>query len=201
MTDHNPLHQSNAGNFATSRKGGVAADTDFILAQRSKGVPASAVARMIGRNLADVRLIYDAGCLAREAEVQVFPTRNWRPCKPSRAKPGARPKRSDATPLTREMAAWAKPIAQEVAAKHGLSLECLCANDDSRSFIAARREAWHAIYSTGRCSLPQVGAWFGGRNHATIHKGIRKHEETLAAQQADVQAWQILGSPTKQVAA
>ena len=203
MTDHNPIHQSNAGNFATSRKGGVAADTDFILAQRSKGVPASAVARMIGRAETDVRLIYGMDCTAQDAPEAPTPALVWRQSKaraPS-GKCGVRRPRSVASPLTRTMADWAKVIALEVAGKHGLTFDCLTANDDKRVFIVARREAWHAIYATGRCSLPMLGAWFGGRDHTTIRSGIRKHAETLAVLQADVEAWQSLGSSTKREAA
>lgn len=205
MTDQNAIYQSRAGSFATSRKGGVAADAEFILEQRSKGVPASAVARMIGRAEADVRLIYGVSCAAQEGEAPAAPLPVWRQSKPrpSRAKlVGIKQRRAPSRPAPRELSAEARKIALEVAAKHGLTLETLCGADDKRVFYLARREAWHAIYATGRYSLPLVGAWFGGRNHTTIRTGIRKHAEALAVQQADVEAWNALGTnSTKREAA
>jgi hypothetical protein len=192
--DDNP-YSGGAGRFANSRRSTVADDTDFILAQRIKGVPASAVARMLNRNLADVLLIYGADmkeCEREEAEPE--PPRPAPAPRPSRAKVGVRRPRSEASPLTRTLPTWAKPVVLEVANKHGFTVDCLCANDDKRVFIAARREAWHTLYATGRCSLPQIGAWFGGRNHASIHSGIKIHAAALGARQPDIDAWNRLGA-------
>lgn len=72
-------------------------------------------------------------------------------------------------------------IAQSVAEKHGLRLKDLIGDERSRTYSRPRQEAYYAIYQTGAYSLPQIGRFFGGRDHTTVLFGIRAHEKRMAA--------------------
>jgi hypothetical protein len=54
---------SKGGEHATARRGGIAEDAAFIMAKANAGVPESAIARMGGRTVADVRVLTRAPVL------------------------------------------------------------------------------------------------------------------------------------------
>lgn len=79
-----------------------------------------------------------------------------------------------------------KLIATVVATKHGLSHDDLVSDDRRRPVAWPRQEAmWLArqqltAYGAHRYSLPQIGSYFGGRDHTTVIHAVREHEKRLA---------------------
>lgn len=74
-----------------------------------------------------------------------------------------------------------RDVAIEVAARHGSTIAELRGCSRQRCVAWARQEAFAEIYSLGRFSLPQIGRFFGDRDHTTVLFGIRRHKERLAA--------------------
>lgn len=82
-------------------------------------------------------------------------------------------------------------VALFVAAKYQVRVSDLIAGDEEpgsrrQCFSIPRHEAfWLAyrqvgIHTVHRYSLPQIGAFFGGRDHTTVIHGIRAHEKRMA---------------------
>lgn len=76
-----------------------------------------------------------------------------------------------------------KEIASEVAERHELTLEDLRGPSRYRTVAWARQEAMALIRAEGRYSYPQIGRFFGGRDHTTILVGVRHHEARQAARE------------------
>ena len=76
-----------------------------------------------------------------------------------------------------------REIAADVAARHGLTLDELKSPQRARRIAWPRQEAMKEIYDTGRFSLPQIGGFFGGRDHTTVLHAIRAHAKRLAEAQ------------------
>lgn len=79
--------------------------------------------------------------------------------------------------------AWAV-IAQEVSEKSGFGLADLVKYGDRRQVInVARFECYYRIKTEvimpdgNAPSYPQIGKWFGGRDHTTIMHGVRRWAE------------------------
>lgn len=74
-------------------------------------------------------------------------------------------------------------IAEEVAAQHGFTVKQLVSPALRRDIARARFVAWHRIreevrYANGnQPSLPQIGKWFGNRDHTTVLNGLKRYEE------------------------
>lgn len=77
---------------------------------------------------------------------------------------------TDPKPLTM------KAIAEEVCERYGLTLEELKGPGTYRRVARPRQEAYAIMYATGRYSYPQIGRFFGGRDHTAVYYGIRRHE-------------------------
>lgn len=76
-------------------------------------------------------------------------------------------------------------IAEEVAAKHQVTVEALRGPSRQPAIVAARQEAfWRAsqvLKADGRpryCG-PAIGLFFGGRHHTTVLHGVRRHEQRM----------------------
>lgn len=65
-------------------------------------------------------------------------------------------------------------ILSQVAKKHTLTQGALKSRQREADVCAARNEAYYESYLLGK-SLPQIGRFYGGRDHTTILSGIRKH--------------------------
>lgn len=159
-------HASRGGDFATSRRGAIAEDMAFILQQHRKGVPVSAIARMIGRPALDVGKVIGI-------------------TKPKRAAPKAIPARErnaeQRAKSARTPPADALGIISGIAAEYGLSAEDLrfsCKRSGGRA--EARHDCYHALYSTGSYSYPVIADWFGLRGHHAVLEGVRKHAARMA---------------------
>lgn len=70
-------------------------------------------------------------------------------------------------------------VLAEVAASHRISVRELLGRGRHKHVAWPRQEAMWRIRQTGRYSLPQIGAFLGGRDHTTILKGIRAHERRM----------------------
>jgi len=70
-------------------------------------------------------------------------------------------------------------ILADVAASHRLSVRELRGPGRHRYVAWPRQEAMWRLRTTGRYSLPQIGAFLGGRDHTTVIKGIRAYERRM----------------------
>lgn len=93
-----------------------------------------------------------------------------------------------------------RAIATAVADAYGLTLEDLKGQCRARSHAWPRQDAmWRmrqVLNNEGlhRYTLPQIGAFLGGRDHTTIMHGVKAHGKRLeAAKRADERAWTDLG--------
>lgn len=78
-----------------------------------------------------------------------------------------------------------KDVLADVAEKHGLSVQQLRGKTRKRNIAWARQEAMWRIRQiknddgTPRYSLPQIGAYCGGRDHTTVIHALRRHEDRM----------------------
>jgi chromosomal replication initiator protein len=73
-------------------------------------------------------------------------------------------------------------IAEEVATERGLTVKQLFGANRRHDIARARFVAWDRIrkevrFVSGPPSLPQIGTWFGGRDHTTVLNGLRRVQE------------------------
>lgn len=73
-----------------------------------------------------------------------------------------------------------REIAALIAKKYELSLDELKGPTRERRVSWPRQEAFALIYAQGSLSLPQIGQFFGGRDHTTVLHGIRRHKARVA---------------------
>jgi chromosomal replication initiator protein len=66
-------------------------------------------------------------------------------------------------------------IAADVAGKYGISIDALRSRDQTHDIAHPRQEAMYLMHKTGRYSMPQIGRYFGGKDHTTVLHGIRAH--------------------------
>lgn len=80
-----------------------------------------------------------------------------------------------------ESRALMRDVAQAVADKHGISLDVLRSEKRDRPIAWARQEAmWECRRQTTQ-SLPQIGLFFGGRDHSTVLHGIHRHQARISS--------------------
>jgi chromosomal replication initiator protein len=148
------------GAFATARR----FDAERARELLENGAPVQRVARMAGGSVADVQRLRQT---VPSPVSEYLPVRCvlslWRGL--------------IAVPLR---TSW-KVVAQEVAGRHGVSLEELIGPSRLRVIAHARQEAFFVLYESGRATTPQIGRWFGGRDHTTVIHGIRAHKRRLEA--------------------
>lgn len=144
-----------AGSFATARRGFDMSDVEFILQKRREGIPDGALARMMGRSQSDVQTVAKAVA----------------PPVPARERPYFSP--------------GMEAIARRVSLRHGLKMADLMGQSRKHAIAHVRQEAMSECREAGNWSYPQIGAFFGGRDHTTIIHGVRQHAKRLeAAEQA-----------------
>lgn len=74
-------------------------------------------------------------------------------------------------------------IIKNVSAEFGISVEAMKGPSRARPTFLARAEAMRRIRQTNRYSLPQIGRFFGGRNHASVQDAIRRAEKVARARE------------------
>lgn len=191
------------GEFATSRRGGIAEDYDFIMQKALAGVPASAIARMVARPVADVRQVIGLRVQAQKpaaTEIVPDPTPHIEasPVAPEVAQQFR--KRSQRS-RSRDMPPAAREIVRRIAVKHNETVAEVIGRKMNRRMTTIRQECWHALYTCGRgYTLWMIGSWFDGRDHTCVLGGIQAINARLEAKQArsakqvdDLEAWKRLG--------
>lgn len=66
-------------------------------------------------------------------------------------------------------------IVDEVAKKHGLTMNDMRCRGQNKALVLARHEAMYRAAVETLASLPQIGKALGGRDHTTVIKGILRH--------------------------
>lgn len=74
-----------------------------------------------------------------------------------------------------------REIATDVAQRHGVTLAELRGPCRAYRIAHPRQEAFALIKAAGRQSSPQIGRYFGGRDHSTVLHGIKMHKKRSAA--------------------
>ena len=67
-------------------------------------------------------------------------------------------------------------IIQVVALYHGITPDAMRSAIRSRSVVIPRQKAIYLAYRISGRSLPEIGRWFGGRDHTTVLHAVRKIE-------------------------
>lgn len=70
-------------------------------------------------------------------------------------------------------------IAARVAEKHRLTVADLKGQSRRREFAWPRQEAMHECRAATDRSTTAIGRFFGGRDHATVIHGVRRHQERI----------------------
>lgn len=178
---------SRAGDFASGRRPRVAEHAQFVWAKDAAGVPISAIAHMIGCNVADVRsFLRPAGEAPAPVVIVVAPTPSPAPATRHVSR---EPRRFVKVDRSAPVISTARPIIDRHAEAAGLSLGTILSKAYPRKLRDVRDACWAELYATGRYSLPQIGGWFC-RDHTTIMAGIAR---AGVLPDADVEVWKRLG--------
>lgn len=70
-------------------------------------------------------------------------------------------------------------IALEVAAKTGFTVAELISPRRDRALVRARWEAMDRCRQETSASYPQIGGFFGGRDHTSILYAVRRHKALM----------------------
>lgn len=173
-------HATRGGDFATSRRGGMDAhEIQFIRARSFEGRTARQIAKMLGRAVDDVTPhMVDWERYAPQPE----PVQDvaW-------AEPERLPSPGDIVLslwrgllVVPERRATRLQIAEEVAARYGVSVEALRGPLRHKAFTVPRQEAMWRMVKAHRWSTPQIGDFFGGRDHTTVLHACKAHEKRMA---------------------
>lgn len=146
------------GEFATATRCSASDHIAFIYEKALAGVPITAIAQMLRVSAGEVRALA--------------------PPVPPRISYGDAP--VDYTPpaIPRRV----QRIIDDVAGAYGLTAVDLTGDRKVRHFIAPRHEAFWRVRNETGFSFPQIGKFFGGRDHTSIMHGVRKHEALLRAE-------------------
>lgn len=66
-------------------------------------------------------------------------------------------------------------IIADVAFEHGLTVRDILGSGRQRKLVVARHAAMYRAACETLCSLPQLGRFFGDRDHTTVLHGIQAH--------------------------
>lgn len=177
-------HTTRGGEFATSRRGGIDAyEAQFIHARSREGRTTRQIAKMIGRAVEDITP-YMADCDAPPPPIQrPDPVRDVEYVEPERI-----PSPGDIVLSLWRGLLVVPPrhttrleIAKEVAQRYGITLEALRGPSRLKVFTVPRQEAMWRMVQARRWSTPQIGDFFGGKDHTTVLHACKRHEERMAA--------------------
>ena len=70
-------------------------------------------------------------------------------------------------------------ILQQTAEYFKLSMEELCSKSRTRTLVTARQIAMYLIREIARCSFPEIGQFFQGRDHTTVLHSTQKIQDLL----------------------
>ena len=69
-----------------------------------------------------------------------------------------------------------RQMLKDVCREYGVKPEDLTGDRRHHLIIVPRQAFMARAYATGRFSLSQIGYFLGGRDHSTVHSGIRAHK-------------------------
>lgn len=144
-----------ARDFASSTRG---LDRGFIARQRARGFPESAIARMGGWCLEDVRAVpHDPklGAIAR-------PDKERRP----------------AVPIKAQALFDVAEILRHIAEQYDITPEDILGHCHSAECVEPRHEAFAVVYELNRYTLVELGRIFNKTGNAILY-GLRRHYERL----------------------
>lgn len=179
MTVNAVMGDAQAGHYATSRRGGVAEDAEFIAQKVAEGLPVSQIARMVRRNVEDVRMVAEAVVRASTVDYETLPRAFRKPEPKVNFKPMYR------VPQMMSAPDWAHQVIRKVAHENNLFPDELFGASRKQRVSHPRQQAFYELYITGRCSLPQIGSWFS-KDHTTVLHGVRAHCERVNGHLADL---------------
>jgi hypothetical protein len=164
-------------------------DAAFIYAKVRERVPLSAVARMVGRPLADVRLVIETmRCGEKPPPRKPAPAIECEPDYSGRLVQTLFKGVIRVPHKTPDQTPTMLGIAKDVAARYQITVEDLRGAARVRWIAWPRQEAFALCYETGLWSYPQIGDFFGGRDHTTVMHGEKRHNERRAEWAADAMA-------------
>lgn len=174
------------GEFATSRRGLSQDEVAFIDVQARRGRTAAQISQMLRRSLCDVQfwMPSEASLLAPEP---------WPEVVADEGEPAPRPG-DIVLSLWRGLlvvpprGVTRDEIAREVAARYGVTVAAMKGPSRKKVFVVARQEAMWRMVEAHRWSTPQIGHWFGDRDHTTVLHGHKAHARRLAALKPPVEA-------------
>lgn len=74
-----------------------------------------------------------------------------------------------------------KDIQRAVAKHYGFTCMDMCSKRRTAALAKARHVAMYVVKSVTPRSLPEIGYYFGGRDHTTVLHGVRKIDNLVAA--------------------
>lgn len=171
---------SKGGEFATARRGGIAADVDFILSQAERGTPAGAIAKMAGRSVIDVRAVLETTWPHRSATAAS--TAGRRATVTQRI---LRARQEAAKPMPSHI----RLTYERIATAYGVPFTDMMFSAKRGGWVQqARNEAYHLAYRTGEYPATAIARWFGLLDHTSVLTGIRKHQQRVEGDRAKKRA-------------
>ena len=161
---------------APLRRGGLDGyEMAFVHQKASEGYPASAIAKMLARNLDVVLEMMPPVVVTRQAPAMAV-------LAPQAPKPHPTPKPSLDVRLM--------PVVRRIAEETGFAVEDLLGMSRRRPLTRARQRAYYECYQimrddgTRHFSTLRIGHAFSDRDHTTIIHGIEAHAARLKAAEA-----------------
>jgi hypothetical protein len=156
-----------AGDFASSRKGGLTADERaFAWEKRCKGTPTAAIAQMLQRPSATLEALFSGKLTSHEPEELPAP----QPSNPLAGLPRA-----------------VREIIVAVARRYAVTPADILGPSSSRREAHPRQACYWTIYQLRtplgerRYSTPQIARLLNRTDHTTVLAGIKAHTKRLAA--------------------
>lgn len=73
-----------------------------------------------------------------------------------------------------------KDIVDRVSRRYAVTVTEIRGKRKHKGIVAARHEAfWLIRHMLHHLSYPQIGKYFGGRDHSTVMHGVKKHQERV----------------------
>ena len=81
--------------------------------------------------------------------------------------------------LHRAVRARAERIAEVVAEVYGVRLDAIYGRRRTAEVVEARHAGMVLMRKRAKMTMMQIGEWFGGRNHGTVHYALDGHDERM----------------------
>lgn len=151
----------------------------FVARHHYRGASGQAIARMLNRPVIDVEAI--------RARLDPLETRHPVLAPDPSPEPIAEPVVVKLQTTVLEQVTIGS-VAIQVGGYYRISIDELRGPARTKEIVEARQAAFYSCREVRlenglpRWSLPQIGRWFGGRDHTTVLHGVRQHKKRLAEQ-------------------